>query len=122
MREPTQYIYDNLFLIAKNEGFRVYDFTPRDEVPYPFIVLQSAELQPRATKGYWLTSITQFIDIYGDATSRKTVSDIAQTLLAEAGKIQEAHVDAEQSYVTIIQDQSTAQDLWHARVQITFKL
>ncbi|MCI6659788.1 MAG: hypothetical protein SPJ59_02320 [Peptoniphilaceae bacterium] len=123
MSEPTQAIYDAMFSASLQCGFATYDFLPKEEVEYPFVVLQSALLIPRPTKGTWLGGVSLAIDVFGLGSDRKKVSEIAHRLMrcAKALSLSGVHLVPSESMIEMLPDQSTAIDLWHGRVHLSFR-
>ena len=121
---PDQQLYDQLFKESYHLGYETYTFLPPDNTPFPFVVISSVQLVPRATKSYLIGRVIAVIDIWGDEGSRRVVSDMANDLLHQISKIKQIEgghrwrMLHDLTSVEILQDNSSADDLWRARIEV----
>ena len=124
MRDPGQVVYDFLFSISRELGYKTYDFLPDENTDYPFAVIQSAQLQVRPTKTLLLGRVNAAIDLYGSEAQRQVVSSMGARLIGKAmsTRIKGLRPVPSATDLMIIQDQTTAVSLWHGRLFLTFEL
>lgn len=123
MTEPTQQIYDYVFQACLDLGFATYDFLPRDDVAYPFVVVGESQLTIEPTKGLWGGGVEQVVDVYGDSKSRRAVSEMAHDILTKSRLTapSRCRLVPSESYIDVQQDQQTSVDLWHASIVLTYE-
>ena len=127
-KTPDQYLYDLIFSTALDLGYTIYDFNPPLGTPYPFVRIGNVQVVPQATKSWLLGNFYVDVDIWGDSTDRRTVSDMAQAVFKAAGTYYKSSsgyalaLVPGMSGIQIRTDTTTDQDLWRAMISLTFKL
>lgn len=127
-KSPEQELYDEIYKKALELGVDVYQHSPDESAAYPFIKLSNTQLVPTATKSYLLGTIHVDFDVWGDAGSRKVVSDLANSLLKAISKIRvlpsglKVTMQFDVTSTEIMTDTSTTSDLWRARCLTRYAL
>ncbi|MCW1767080.1 DUF3168 domain-containing protein [Streptococcus agalactiae] len=125
MKQPDQQLFDEIFKRLTDIGLTVYDFLPPLGTKYPFVVMGDTHIMPRATKTQLIGKCSTTINVWGDGTNRKVVSDMIAQIMLEVSKI--SQIDGNkwamvmnESDTQILKDNSTNENLYHGILNIYF--
>lgn len=126
VKEPTQQIFDEIFKVSKELGYKTYDFKQMKEVGYPFVELGNAQIIPFTTKTAILGRVAIQVNVWGLGTNRRLVSDMTNVLNSAIRKIKRTDtmrwsVDTNASSIQIMQDTSTNTFLWRGFMDLEIK-
>lgn len=127
-KTPDQDLYDAIFAASLALGYTTYQHNPPATAAYPFVQMGGVQLVPIATKSFLLANLYASVDVWGDAKSRKTVSEMAHKLMHAVSRIKQLpgglllSVNFDSSSVEVMTDNSTNDDLWRARISLNLSL
>ena len=125
IKYPEQQIHDELFRIIDELGYKVYTYLPRENVPYPFLVIGDTVLLPRPTKSFLIGEVAITLHVWSNMGNRKQVSDIINHLMREFSKIRKINNTRWfmklSSDSRIMSDNSTNELLYHGIMDLEFK-
>ncbi|AXC16570.1 DUF3168 domain-containing protein [Streptococcus agalactiae] len=125
MKQPDQVLFDEIFTRIDGLGFSVYDFLPPTGTKYPFVVMGDTHIIPMATKTQLIGKCSTTINVWGDSTDRKVVSDMIAQIMLEVSKISQIDDNKwamvmNESDTQILKDNSTNENLYHGILNIYF--
>lgn len=127
MISPDQAVYDLIFQTIDDLTFKAYPFIPPEGTTYPFVRMGETQLFPQATKSNLVGTVIITLDVWGDRTNRKLVSDMATAIMVAVGSktvTKEGYqvmLDHNESTIELMTDSSTTEDLWRARMTLYIK-
>lgn len=128
MKSPDQQLYDAIFSTSQGLNYATYPFNPPPGTKYPFVQMGEIQIIPIATKSYIIGTAHVTLDIWGDKSSRKTVSTMAHNLISAISKIKKTtegmilSMDREAASTEIMADNSTTEDLWRGRINLRIRI
>lgn len=90
MKSPQQAIYDAVFMASIGLGYDTYNVRPPKEAKLPFVHVGEQFDQDVITKIGVYGYVQQTINIYGHTDSRRTVSDMINSLRHALGNLKQA--------------------------------
>lgn len=127
-KTPDQDLFDALFKVSRDLDYLTYPHKPPRTAKYPMVHIGDVQLIPIATKSYLLATLHAQLDVWGDETQRRDVSDMAHALMERISRIKELSggyrisMNYEASSVQVMTDNSTDDNLWRANVSLEFSL
>lgn len=80
---PSQVLFDQLFIQSSEKlGYDTYDSLPRDNAPYPFVVIGSVHNLFVAHTNGVTGSCSIDVHVFGDEESRAMVDDMLNSLMS----------------------------------------
>ena len=80
---PSQVLFDQLFIQSSEKlGYDTYDSLPRDDTPYPFVVIGSVHNLFVAHTNGVTGSCSIDVHVFGDEESRSIVDDMLTSLMS----------------------------------------
>lgn len=122
IKEPNQAIYDELYKASLALKYQTFNYLP-DKTAYPFVYFGEQFGEPIETSSLNESVGTSIltIHVWGDRTSRITVSHMIESLRLAAKKIQSANIyDIQYSKATphFLQVKEDGVFLWHGILEI----
>lgn len=120
MKDYNQFLFDELFRVLSEKGYKVFDYLPPEETDYPFIHLGEITIYPMARKDIWHARAVATIDIWNDGANRIEVSKIIQDIFKIGKQIKHFHIAPNESDYRILKDTTTNNELWHGIVNLVY--
>lgn len=80
---PSQVLFDQLFIQSSEKlGYDTYDSLPRDDTPYPFVVIGSVHNLFTAHTDGVTGSCSVDVHVFGDEESRAVVDEMLSNLMS----------------------------------------
>ena len=125
--------YDHLLFneimrrIDQGLGYKVYDYKPLDDVPYPFVGLERTHTLHRINKFDVKGEVIVSLSIWGLQKRRKEISTMATEVYKVCRKITHLdgfkfEIDDNASDIQIIDDTTTSTPLKRAMITINYKI
>lgn len=123
-----QDLFDTLFKISKSLKYATYDMRPPDSTAYPFVQIGDVQVTPRATKNVLVGSSFITIELFGDHTQRKLLSDMMEAIFMAAVNLRQlqgyrvaANISASSSRMS--KDTSVPNTiLWHGVIDLEYRI
>ncbi|MDA5386955.1 phage capsid protein [Loigolactobacillus backii] len=123
-----QDLFDTLFKISTVLGYDTFDVRPPSSTAYPFVQIGDVHVTPRATKNVLVGSSFITIELFGDHTQRKLLSDMMGAIFMAAVNLRQlqgyrvaANISASSSRMS--KDTSVPNTiLWHGVIDLEYRI
>lgn len=127
IKTREQSIYDEIFKISKNLGFKTFDYVPPDGTEYPFVQLEDTHTVHIPNKTDIKGFVSLNISVWGNRKQRKLISDMASQIYDKALKISYTDgyfwfLNIAASDIQLLDDTSTVEPLKRVRLSLEFNL
>lgn len=123
-----QDLFDTLFKISTSLKYATYDMRPPESTAYPFVQIGDVQVNTLATKGQLLGSAFITIELFGDHTQRKLLSDMMGAIFMAGISLRQlqgyriaANISASSSRMS--KDTSVPNTtLWHGIIDLEYRI
>lgn len=127
IKTRDQSIFDEMYKRIRNLDFSVYDYKPMENVPYPFVELESTATEHIPNKSDIKGTVTLIISVWGLQKKRKQVSNMGSAIFAQALSVEQTDgyrwsLNIAKSSIEMMDDTTTVDPLKRARLTLIFNL
>lgn len=113
-----QFIFDEMYKRSLLLKYPTYDYKPADETAYPFVEMENTSTEYSPNKSNIRGSVEIRMNVWGLATQRKKVSEMATELINSATTLEGWRLDFNQSYNRLLDDNTTNTPLKRAVLEL----
>ena|SRR5699024_4318132 len=120
---PEQRVFDAIFKVCQRLNYRVFDYLPARETPYPFVYVGEIFQQDRQTKSNLYGNIQATIHIYNDYKKRRETTSMRDNIKLEMYRIKDIdgmRLKLNRGTGQILIDDSTPETLIHGILELEF--
>lgn len=128
IKSLDQDLFDTMFKISTALGYDTFDVRPPSSTAYPFVQIGDVQVTPQATKDVLIGSTFITIELFGDHTQRKLLSDMMGAIFMAGISLRQlqgyriaANINASSSRMA--KDTSVPNStLWHGIIDLEYRI
>lgn len=123
MLSPQQQIFNEVYKVCLQLGYKTFDYLPPDSEVYPFVYIGEQFDIDRANKSTITGLVTQTIHIYNDYRKRGDTTTMMNNIKRELRKLrhtQNFYISIKNINSQTLLDTTTARRLIHGIVEVEF--
>lgn len=124
-KSVEQQLYDAVFLLSLNQGYKTVDYLPPKGFSYPFVFIGETFNQESQTKSGIYHDIQQRIHVYHTIKNRRDLTNMVETLKKECHSLKRTDtffINCKRAQSQIIPDNTDTEPLLHAIIELEFRL
>lgn len=124
-KSVEQQLYDAVFLLSLNQGYKTVDYLPPKGFAYPFVFIGETFNQDAVTKSGLYHNIQQRIHVYHTNRNRRELTSIVETIKKESRLLKRTenyYVNCRNAQSQILPDNTDTEPLLHAIIELEFRL
>jgi hypothetical protein len=124
LKSPQQQIYDAVFLISNNFGYRTVDYLPADDFGYPFVFVGEQFDSDLRTKTSIYGNVVQTVHVYHSHRKRGELTTMMNNLKTGFRKLKRTenfYIACKSIEGQTLPDNSTSEPLLHGIIEVEFQ-